>query len=107
MGDVGMALWQSQQQHQKDMLLNLQTFRVEEDFCVPEECWDKADMDAMLFAFFPEHSQYYAAWGSCDDLNAGFIMTMILVSFLLLLLVLCFYIARVPPKMPTEYKVRR
>lgn len=105
--DVGMAIWQSQEAHQKDMLLNLETFRVEEDFCLPEECWDQADMDAILFAFFPEHSQFYMSWGACDDLNAGMVMMVFGVSMLLLLCILCIYIARVPPKMPTEYKVRR
>jgi len=91
------------------MLKNLEKFVVTEDFCVPDECNNVPDLEAITYAYFSQKREFSHEYMSitCDDGSMQTIMYAVTTVVLFLVLAGIFYVLVVPPKMPREYIVRR
>lgn len=91
------------------MLKNLEKFVVTEDFCVPDECNNVPDLEAITFAYFSQQREFSHEYMSiaCDDGSMGTISLAIGLVVIFAFFGAIFYVLIVPPKMPREYKVRR
>jgi len=92
---------------ERNMLEALATLTVNEDFCLPQACFNLEDQEAIKFAFFPGETQHQMSL-TCTEAGGGQAagITVLVSVFVLFCAGLCVFIMR-PPKLATEYKIRR